>query len=69
MAFGISGDSVVSIPTTAGSYSTENLILIELRVHSVLLQTLIGTMTQDQLSTLRNDQAFELGLPTPVIGN
>lgn len=68
MAIGISGDT--SFPT-AGGVTDESLILVELRTLSNLLQNPAwGTsQAQEELKAIRNDQAFELGLPTPVPGN
>jgi hypothetical protein len=68
MAIGISGDSVV---VSANGYPSEDLMAIELRVVSNLMQSLLanGQAGQDELRILRNDQAFELGLPSPVPGN
>lgn len=66
MPIGIAGDS--AIPTING-LPVDEYSLIEQRVISILLQTQMGNMTQDELRVLRNDQAFELGLPTPIIGN
>lgn len=43
------------------------LDVIELRVISNLLQEQNGNQLQDQLSILRNDQAFELGVVPPVV--
>jgi hypothetical protein len=64
MPLGISGDT----PTLASTPS-ENLMAIELRVLSNLIQSLLGNGTQaiDDLRILRNDQAFELGLQPPVV--
>lgn len=62
MAIGIAGDS----PNLSGQTS-ENLAAIELRVISILLQSLLGTnQSIDDLRVLRNDQAFELGVTPPV---
>jgi hypothetical protein len=69
MAIGISGDT--QFPT-AGGVTDESLILIELRTISNLLQSPTTGTNQgqgDELRVLRNDQATELGLPTPVPGN
>lgn len=55
-----------------GTQSLSSLDLVELRVISNLIQAqglAGGNSNADQLSTLRNDQAFELGIPTPVTGN
>lgn len=64
MALGISGDMPVLAAT-----ASENLMAIELRVLSNLIQSLLGNGTQgiDDLRILRNDQAFELGIQPPVI--
>lgn len=49
--------------------STASLALIELRAQSVLLQALLGgTYAIDGIGRLRNDQAFELGIQTPLPG-
>ncbi len=54
----------------AGGVSSQLLDVIELRVISNLIQRDQGNGEQDQLSVLRNDQAFELGIVPPVvIGN
>ena len=50
-------------------FSASSLDIIELRVISNLLQQDKANGQQDELARLRNDQAFELGLPQPVIGN
>jgi hypothetical protein len=50
-----------------GSNLYSNLDVIELRVISNLLQQQNGNQQQDQLSVLRNDQAFELGYVPPVV--
>ena len=55
-----------------GSPLASLLDVVELRVISNLIQAQGqggGNSNADQLSTLRNDQAFELGLPVPVPGN
>ena len=68
MAIGISGDT--QFPT-AGGVTDESLILIELRTLTALLidpTTGSGQGTQD-LRSVRNDQAVDLGLPTPVPGS
>ena len=47
-----------------------NAVLVELRVISNLIQAQGiggGNSNGDQLSTLRNDQAFELGFVPPVV--
>ena len=68
MAIGIAGDAPVMAATP-----TENLMAIELRVQSLLIQTLLGngTATLDDLRVLRNDVAFELNNNSPqtVPGN
>lgn len=54
----------------SGGVSSQLLDVIELRVISNLIQRDQGNGEQDQLSVLRNDQAFELGIVPPVvIGN
>jgi len=45
------------------------LDVIELRVISNILQREMAAQSQDELSRLRNDQAFELGFTGPVPGN
>ena len=71
MAVGIAGDSTVTI----GGLPAPDLADIELRVISNLLQQISNTLSlpllaaQDELNTLRTDQAFELGIPTPLPGN
>ena len=49
--------------------SFASLDTVELRVLSALIQAQNGTSTQDELRVLRNDQAFDLGLPLPVAGD
>jgi hypothetical protein len=66
MPIGISGDS--SYPTLSG-VPVDEYSLVELRVISNLLQLQQGNFSLDELRILRNDQAFELGIPTPVPGN
>lgn len=51
-----------------GSYTTQSLDVIELRVISNLLQRDMSAAAQgDELRVLRNDQAFELGFVPPVV--
>lgn len=64
MATGIAGDSSIS----PRGYPATDLMAIDLRVLQILLQSQSGNVTLDELRQLRNDQAFELGLP-PVPGN
>jgi hypothetical protein len=52
---------------SVGGISTSELGVIELRVISNLLQRDQAAQEQDQLSVLRNDQAFELGVVPPVV--
>jgi hypothetical protein len=66
MANGISGSTVI---VSASGYPAEDLMAIELRVLSNLFQLQMGSLNQDDLRVLRNDQAFELGLALPVPGN
>lgn len=66
MATGIAGDSTGA---TINGLPVSEYQLIEMRVLNILMQVQMGNMTQDELRVLRNDQAFELGLPTPVLGN
>lgn len=45
------------------------LALLEIRVQNELLTKYLGTnQVQEQLDTLRNDQAFELNVPTSLPG-
>lgn len=57
---------VSGFPSLSGT-TAENLTAVELRVISNLIQAQQGSQALDQLSTLRNDQAFELGIIPPVI--
>jgi hypothetical protein len=50
-----------------GAFPSVTLEAIELRVISNLMQREAGNMNQDELSRLRNDQAFELGIVPPVV--
>ena len=50
-----------------GSLSAQTLDVIELRVISNLLQQQAPNSQQDQLSILRNDEAFGLGITPPVV--
>lgn len=59
---------VSSFPTLGGVQS-ENLSVVELRVISNLLQREAANVAQDELSRLRNDQGFELGIVTTIPGN
>lgn len=64
MSQGLSGSS-----GSIDGDSTASLTLLELRAQSVLLQALLGTnQAIDGIGRLRNDQAFELGIPTPLPG-
>lgn len=66
MAIGLAGDS----PSITAGEQTAQLSLVEQRVISNLLQSLLGTtQTIDELRVLRNDQGFELGVPLPIPGN
>ncbi len=56
----------IAFPNLAG-VSAENLTAIELRVISNLLQAQASDQERDELSRLRNDQAFELGIVPPVV--
>lgn len=52
-----------------GSYTPDELQVVELRVISNLLQAyLAANGGLDGLGVIRNDQAFELSLPTPLPG-
>lgn len=64
MPTGLSGDSNISI----GGDPISELVLIENRVVSNLLQVMLGSAIFDDLNVIRNDQAFELGIPMPVPG-
>lgn len=57
------------VPGNAGiaGISAATLDVIELRVISNLLQMQQGNFSLDELSRLRNDQAFELGIVPPVV--
>lgn len=60
---------MTSISPPASGLSGQ-LSTIELRVISNLLQAQgvgAGNSNSDQLSTLRNDQAFELGIVPPIV--
>lgn len=62
---GLSGSS----PSINGQ-SIASLSLIESRTVTQLLQTLLGSsQATDDLDNTRNDQAFALQLPQPVVGN
>lgn len=65
MPTGISGSNPGAV--VAGQ-PAEALMLVELRTMSNLLQSQSGNVSLDELRVLRNDQAFELGLPVPVPG-
>lgn len=60
--------SYTSANSTGTGYSLVGTQNVELRVISNLLQREMSNMSQDELRILRNDQAFELGLPVPVPG-
>ena len=67
MPTGIAGDS---IGATIAGIPADELNLVELRVISNLLQSLLGSnQAIDELRILRNDQATELTIPTPIPGN
>lgn len=66
MATGISGSNSGA---TINGLPVSEYQLIESRVISILLQMQQGNFSLDELRILRNDQAFELGLPVPVLGN
>ena len=64
MPIGLSGSN-----SSIGGDSTASLMLIELRAQSVLFQQLLGSsQAEDMLGILRNDQAFQLQIPTPLPG-
>lgn len=66
MSTGIAGDTTGA---TINGLPVSEYQLIESRVISILLQMQQGNFSLDELRVLRNDQAFELGLPQPVLGN
>lgn len=66
MPIGILGDAGAG---TIGAAHPEEFALVELRVISNLLQQQQGSLSLDELRVLRNDQAFELGIISPVPGN
>lgn len=64
MAFGISGDN-----PGVGNQPSVTMLLIEMRAMNNLLQSALSPNAGgDQLGRLRNDQAFELNLSTPLPG-
>lgn len=71
MPIGIAGDNMVSF----GGLPAPDMDTIELRVISNIMQQVAnllsapGIPAQDELNVLRSDQAFELGVPTPLPGN
>jgi hypothetical protein len=67
MSLGISGD--MPFMGSSPTIPSENLMVVELRVLSNLIQSLLGngTAAVDDLRILRNDQAFELSVQPPVI--
>ncbi len=65
MATGISASN---ISPTIGGDPVITLALLELRTLSNLIQAQSGNQAIDNLDQLRNDQAFELGIPMPVPG-
>ena len=68
MTTGISGDTAVAIGS-ANPLSSEQLMVIELRVLSQLIQNTLGINVEaDELRQMRNDAAFDLGIFTPVPG-
>lgn len=65
MPIGIAGDSLPS----DGGVSTAQLSLVELRTISNYILNLLGTnQVIDEVDEIRNDQAFELQIPTPLPG-
>ena len=65
MTIGIAGDSII----TVNGLPLPDLDTIELRTISQLLQTFLAAGSgQDSLTAVRNDQAFELQIPTPLPG-
>lgn len=65
MPVGIAGDSAVTI----GGLPAADLSVIEMRVMSNLLQQYLSAgQSLDELNTMRGDQAFELGIATPLPG-
>ncbi len=73
MAIGIAGDTAAA--GLIGGLPAESVTVIELRTISNVLQSMLGYLSAptptglDELNVLRNDQAFELGLPQPVPGS
>lgn len=66
MAIGLAGDTA---SVTDGA-QTAQLLLIEMRVQNELLQAQMGNGFQEELHTLRDDVAFDLGItPNPVPGD
>jgi len=57
----------VAAPNFMAGFPTENLMAVELRVISNLLQREMASINQDELRILRNDQAFELSVSPAVI--
>ena len=67
MATGISGSNSGQ---TLDGYQDGTLAIVELRTISQLLQNLLGTnQAADDLKQVRQDQAFDLGILTPIPGN
>jgi hypothetical protein len=64
MPTGLSGDSSGSL----GLDSVGGLQLIENRVITQLLATMMGTGVLDNVDQLRNDYAIQLGIPAPITG-
>jgi len=54
-------------PAVANGFPVETLSAIELRVISNLLQAQAADAQQQELSVLRNDQAFEFGIVPPIV--
>lgn len=64
MAFGISGDNPM-----VGNQPSITMALIELRSLTTLMQDQMGNMAQaDTIDRLRNDEAVQLQVPTPLPG-
>jgi|HubBroStandDraft_1064217.scaffolds.fasta_scaffold12871_5 hypothetical protein len=67
MATGVSGSN--SAASTINGYPISEMQVVDLRVIQSLLQSLLGTnQATDDLETLRNDEAFAMGLSVPVPG-
>lgn len=66
MAQGIAGDTNAF---TIDGLPYQDLQIVELRTISSLLQNLLGSnQALDEINVLRNDNAFVLGIGTPLPG-